>query len=155
MPTRVLVAPLRYVQGADALRQLGEELRLLGIKNPLVLAPSIVKEAVGPAITESLTSKNLAYSFIDFGGSCTWKEIERVKNACLEGNHDAIVSCGGGTALDTGRCAGAGPAVNVEKRPPEVFPKFGAGVPCINIPTVASTDAPTSAVSLVYSEKGR
>jgi glycerol dehydrogenase len=39
--------------------------------------------------------------------------------------------------------------------PPETFPKLGAGVHCINIPTVAATDAPTSAASLVHTEDGR
>lgn len=34
------------------------------------------------------------------------------------------------------------------------LPRFGAGVACINVPTVAATDASTSAVSLVYTEKG-
>ena len=111
-------------------------------------------KAAGPTIIEGFRSINLIHSFIDFGGQCTWKEIERIKSACIEGDHDAIISCGGGKTLDAGRCAAAGPAINVEKAPPEVFPKFGAGVPCINIPTVAATDASTSAVSLVYSEKG-
>jgi glycerol dehydrogenase len=133
---------------------LGEQLQVLGIKNPLVLASPSAKKAVGPVITEGLKSKGLSHAFIDFGGGCTWKEIERVKNACIEGKHDAIISCGGGKALDTGRCAAAGSATNVEKAPPEVIPKFGAGVLCVNIPTVAATDASTSAVSLVYSEKG-
>lgn len=154
MPIRVLVAPLRYVQGPNALLQLGEHLQILGIRNPLVLAPENVREVVGPAIVGSLESRQLAYSFLDFGGECTWKEIERTKNTCIRGRHDAIVSCGGGKTIDTGRCAAAKSAVNVEKNPPEAFPDFGAGVPCVNVPTIASTDAPTSSVSLVYSEKG-
>ncbi len=44
--------------------------------------------------------------------------------------------------------------MNVEKSPPEVFAKLGAAVPCINVPTIAATDASTSAASLVYSESG-
>ena len=154
MPLKILVAPLRYVQGPDALRRLGEQLLALGIKNPLVLASPSAKKAVASAITECLESRDLNHAFVDFGGQCTWKEVERIKNICVKGDHDAIVSCGGGKTLDAGRCAASGPAVNVEKEPPEVFSKFGAGVPCINIPTVASTDAPTSAVSLIYTEKG-
>ncbi|HUJ68822.1 MAG TPA: glycerol dehydrogenase, partial [Syntrophorhabdales bacterium] len=154
MPTRVLLAPLRYVQGPDALQQLGEQLQVFRIKNPLVVAPPEVREKIGSTITESLKSRGLSFAFIEFGGECTWKEIERIKNACIKGSHDAIVNCGGGKTLDAGRCAASGPATNVEKEPPEVFPKFGAGVPCINVPTIAATDASTSAASLIYSERG-
>ncbi len=154
MALKVLMAPLRYVQGPDALLHMGEQLLVLGIKNPLILASPSAKKAVGSTIGKGLEAVGITYGFIDFGGHCTWKEIERVKNACLEGNHDAIISCGGGKTLDTGRCAATGPAMNVEKTPPEVFPRFGAGVACINVPTVAATDASTSAVSLVYTEKG-
>ena len=154
MALKVLMAPLRYVQGPHALLQMGEQLQVLGIKNPLILASPSAKKAVGPAIRQGLDAQGIKYAFVDFGGSCTWKEIERVKNACIAGGHDALINCGGGKTLDTGRCAAAGSAMNVEKMPPEIFPRFGAGVPCINVPTVAATDASTSAVSLVYTEEG-
>jgi len=154
MPLKVMVAPLRYVQGPDALRELGGQLQIFGIKNPLFVAPNIVWKAIGLKVSEGLASKGIAYGFIEFGGECTWREIEGIKNACIKGGHDAIVSCGGGKTLDAGRCAASGPAMNVEKAPPEVFPSFGAGVPCINVPTVAATDASTSAVSLVYTDQG-
>ena len=154
MAVRVLLAPLRYVQGPDALQQLGEQLQIFRIKNPLVLAPPEVREIVGSTIAESLGSKGLTFAFLDFGGECTWKEVERIKNACVKGNHDAIVNCGGGKTLDAGRCAASGAATNMEKDPPEVIPSCGAGVPCINVPTIAATDASTSAASLIYSEKG-
>ena len=90
----------------------------------------------------------------EFAGESTWSEIGRIKDVCLKGGHDAIISCGGGKTLDAGRCAAAAFAVNVEKFPPETLPGIGAGVACINVPTVASTDASTSAVSMVYTEDG-
>ncbi len=154
MALKVLMAPLRYVQGPHALLQMGEQLQVLGIRNPLILASPSARKAVGPAITRGLEAQRIAFAFCDFQGACTWKEVERVKNCCIEGKHDALINCGGGKCLDTGRCAAAGAAMNVEKMPPEVFPEFGAGVPCINVPTVAATDASTSAVSLVYTEQG-
>ena len=154
MALKVMMAPLRYVQGPDALLQMGEQLQVLGIKHPLILASPSARKAVGAAISQGLDAQAITHKFIDFGGACTFKEIERIKKACLEGGHDAVISCGGGKTLDTGRAAATGPALNVEKFPPEFFPQFGAGVACINVPTVAATDASTSAVSLVYTEKG-
>ena len=155
MALKVLIAPLRYVQGPNALLQIGEQLQVLGIKNPLVLASRSAKKVVEPVLAEGLGSKGIAHALIEFGGESTWREIERVKDACILGGYDAIISCGGGKTLDAGRCAAAASAVNVEKFPPEVIPQIGANVACINVPTVAATDAPTSAVSLVYTEEGR
>jgi glycerol dehydrogenase len=154
MALKVFVSPSRYVQGPDALLQLGEQLEVLGIKNPLILVSLSAKKAVSSVVAEGLTCRGIRHAFIDFGGESTWKEIEKIRNACIQGNHDAIINCGGGKTLDAGRCAAAGAATNVMKVPPEVFLQFGAGVPCINVPTVASTDAATSSASLVHTEKG-
>ena len=154
MALKIFISPSRYVQGPDALVQLGEQLEFLGIRNPLILASPSAKKAVGPAITEGLTRRSIRHAFIDFGGESTWKEIEKIRDACIQGGHDAIINCGGGKTLDAGRCAAAGAATNVMKVPPEVFPKFGAGVPCVNIPTVAATDGATSSASLVHREDG-
>jgi len=50
---------------------------------------------------------------------------------------DAVIAVGGGKCLDTGKCAA-----------------FRLEVPVVICPTIASTDAPCSAVSVVYSEEG-
>ncbi len=152
MPLAVMLAPSRYVQGPGALYELGGQLQALGLKNPLILASPSAKKAVGPAVREGLDSLGIPYAFMDFQGECTRAEIARVRDACLAGGHDAIVSCGGGKTLDTGRAAATKSALNVEKSPPELIPDLGAGVACINVPTVAASDASTSAVSLIYTE---
>lgn len=154
MAFKVLRSPLRYVQGPDALLRMGEQLEMLGIKNPLILASPSAKKAVAPMLEQSLEEKKIRYVFIEFRGQSNFKEIERIKNACLEGGHDAIMNCGGGKTIDTGRAAATGPATNVQKDPPEFMPKFGAGVACINVPTVAATDGSTSASALVYADNG-
>jgi glycerol dehydrogenase len=154
MALKILIAPLRYVQGPNALARLGEQLGTINVRNPLFLVSPSARKAMGDALTESLDQSGISYAFADFRGECTWDEIKRVKNLCIEGHHDGIISCGGGKTLDTGRSAAAGSAINVEKSPPEFIPRFGASVACINIPTVAATDASTSAVSLVYSTQG-
>src|SRR5665811_2110027 len=102
MALKVMLAPGRYVQGPGALDHMGEQLEILGIGNPLILASPSAKKAVGSAITGSLEARGLAYAFMDFGGECTRKEIERIKNVCVAGGHDAIINCGGGKVLDAG-----------------------------------------------------
>jgi glycerol dehydrogenase len=154
MPLKIMTAPLRYVQGPDALDQMGSQLERLGIRYPMVLIDRNARADVEKSLLDSLTAKNIGCLFVDFSGECAWPEIERVRSLCINGNHDAVISCGGGKTLDTGRCVASGAATNVEKTPPEVFAKLGAGVPCINVPTVAATDASTSAASLVYGADG-
>lgn len=154
MIPKIFVSPLRYVQGPDALLLLGEQLHRLGIRNPLILTSPSARKAVEPAISKGMNDSGIRYAFAGFGGECTFKEVERIKHACIQGGHDAVISCGGGKTLDAGRCAAAGAAMNVHKMPPEFLPRLGADVPCINIPTVAATDASTSAASLVHTEEG-
>lgn len=151
---KVLVAPLRYVQGPDALLRMADQLEVLGIRNPLILASPSARKVVEPILADDFSKKGLAYGLTEFTGESTWEEIGRIREACLSGGHDAIVSCGGGKTIDAGRCAAAGSAVNVEKFPPERIPRIGANVACINCPTVAATDASTSSVSMVYGKDG-
>jgi glycerol dehydrogenase len=72
-----------------------------------------------------------------FGGECSPKEIESAKTAARECGAQAIVGAGGGKVLDTARAVAA-----------------DLNLPVVNCPTVASSDAPCSALSVVYSEEG-
>jgi glycerol dehydrogenase len=154
MALKIFTAPSRYVQGPEALYELGPQIEALGIRNPLVLVDKSARTEVEDVITRSLASRGIGHTYVDFVGECTWAEIERVTSFCISGNHDGLIACGGGKTLDTGRCVAAGPAMNVDKDPPDVFEKLGAAVPCINAPTIAATDASTSAASLVYADDG-
>ena len=71
------------------------------------------------------------------GGECSLTEIERVKSAARQHNAQVIVGAGGGKVLDT---AGAVAA--------------DLDLPIVNCPTVASSDAPCSALSVIYTEQG-
>ena len=154
MALKILLAPHRYLQGPHILSRVGEQLQNMGIRNPLILASPSGKKAVEPSLSDGLKTCGITYAFIQFGGECTFKEIKRIKEACVAGAHDAIINCGGGKTIDTGRAAAAAHGRNVTKSPPEAYPGFGAGVKCVNIPTVAATDGATSLSALVYSEKG-
>jgi len=152
MAIKVLISPQKYVQGPGAVARLGDHLAPFGIKNPLLLASPSALKAVKDDITGSLKAKGVSHAFTEFGRACTWAEIYRVRDRCLQGGHDAIISCGGGTAMDTGRAAAAGPAFSTS--PPKGFEQLGANVPYIQIPTIAATDAATASTSVVYDERG-
>jgi glycerol dehydrogenase len=154
MNTKVMIFPNRYVQGPNTLTQIGDHLEILGVKKPLIVGGPTALSACRESIQQSITAKGMTCVFQPFGGETTWKEIGKIKRACQSGGHDAIISCGGGKVLDAGRTAAAAYAVNAGVTPPQVVAGVGAGVLCIQVPTIAATDAPTAKVSVIYDEKG-
>jgi glycerol dehydrogenase len=154
METKIMVFPQRYVQGPDVLSSISEHLSVLGISHPLVLIDPSVIDACRKPIENDLGQQDMQCRFLSFNGDSTWAEVARVKEVCIDGGHDAIISCGGGKTLDTGRAAAAGSAMNCGVVPPESMEDLGAGVVCIQVPTIASTDASTSRACLIYNDKG-
>ena len=128
----VFAAPGRYIQGRNALSSLGAELERLGRLQPLVLLDPAVREVVGPAV-ESVGGAHV----VEFRGECSPGEIDRVAAEASENGADAIVAVGGGKAIDTAKAVA-----------------HPAELPLVIAPTIASTDAPTSAVSVVYDDDG-
>lgn len=128
----VFAAPRRYVQGRGALGTLTEELQRLGSSSPLVLLDPAVEEVTRPAV-QALSGARIER----FGGECSPAEIQRVDTAVSEGGADAVVAIGGGKALDTAKAVA-----------------IPAGLGLVIAPTIASTDAPTSALSVVYDDSG-
>jgi glycerol dehydrogenase len=152
MSIKIFKSPPKYVQGPDALQTLGDHLQAIGISNPIIMASPSAMKACKEIIETSLKSKNMTCSFTKFSRVCSANEINRVKDLCLSGNHDAIIACGGGAAIDAGRAAAAGAGYTIN--PFVVHEKFGANVPYIQIPTVAASDASTAALSVIYTDKG-
>ena len=152
MSVKVFKSPPKYVQGPNALHSLGDHLAIMDISNPLIMASPSAMKACREIIETSLKSKNMACSFTEFSRVSSYKEINRVKELCHEGKHDAIIACGGGAAMDAGRAAAAGAGNTIS--PFTVHQKFGANVPCIQVPTAASSDAPTASLSVIYTEEG-
>jgi glycerol dehydrogenase len=128
----VFAAPGKYIQGRGAVARLGEVLEQLGSEKPLLLCDPIVDEIMGDAL-EGLTGAERD----EFGGECSPEEIDRVSAAASDGGADAIVGIGGGKTLDTAKSVA-----------------HPAGLPLVIVPTIASTDAPTSAVAVVYTDEG-
>ncbi len=154
MESKIMVFPHRYVQGPGTLSTISEHLLVLGVCRPLVLLDPAVIDVCRESIETDLGHHDMQCRFLIFNGDSTWTEVARVKEACIEGDHDAIISCGGGKTLDTGRAAAAGNATNCGVVPPVPMGAIGAGVACIQVPTIASTDASTSRACLIYNDKG-
>jgi len=110
----------------------------LGLSGPvLIVAGKSARRLLEKSWQRTFRAAGLAYEVYDFGGECSKPEIEQAKTAALAAKAQVIVGAGGGKVLDTSRAVAA--ALNK---------------PSVNCPTVASSDAPCSALSVVYTKSG-
>jgi glycerol dehydrogenase len=129
---RVLIAPRKYVQGRGVLAEIGDYLTMLG-KRPLLLWDETVKEIVGEAILESIKQAELDPVDVTFQGEATREEGQRVSQIARDHGADVTVGIGGGKAIDIAKGV-----------------TFDVGTRLMTVPTIAATDAPTSAASVWY-----
>lgn len=135
---RVFCAPLRYVQGDGVTERLAVEMAVLGISGPVLMVGgrSAVTTLV-PVWAAAMATAGWQHHVRTFGGECTAAEIDALVTEARSRGARAIVGAGGGKCLDASRAAAA-----------------AVGLPFVSCPTVASTDAPTSALSVVYTAAG-
>jgi glycerol dehydrogenase len=117
---------------------LGRELTKLGLEGPVFfIAGKTVIGRLADTWMASLSEAAMAHTVHRFGGECSSREIERGKAAARDCGARTIVGAGGGKVLDTARAVAA-----------------DLSLPVVNCPTVASSDAPCSALSVIYNEEG-
>ncbi|KQR47083.1 glycerol dehydrogenase [Frigoribacterium sp. Leaf164] len=135
-PVRTVMSPARYVQGKDAITRLGEFVAAIG-SSPLIVSDDVVWGLVGDAVETSFGGSELRVERVGFGRFATPAAIDELAGQIRSTEADVVVGIGGGSAIDAAKAAG-----------------HLAGVRWVSVPTVASTDAPTSALAVVYSEEG-
>jgi glycerol dehydrogenase len=134
----VFCSPSRYTQGKNATQFLGQEMSALGLEGPvLILASKSASALLSEAWARSLADAGFAYQAVPFAGECSVAEIERVKAEARQHQAKVIVGAGGGKVIDTARAVAADVNLSV-----------------VSCPTVASSDAPCSALSIVYTDDG-
>ncbi|MEI7894458.1 MAG: glycerol dehydrogenase [Myxococcales bacterium] len=134
----VFCSPSRYVQGRDATEFLGKELKHLGLAGPaLIVASARVESALSDVWKRSLAAAGIDYVVHRFGGACSQPEIDAGVTAARAAGARVVIGVGGGKCLDTSRAVAA-----------------TLSLPMVNCPTLASSDAPCSALSVVYDVDG-
>ena len=134
----VFCSPLRYVQGPAATARLGAEMRSVGLEGPcLLVAGSTAVARLAPIWAETLDESGFVSRVRLFGGESSRREIAAIVEEARSLGCRTIVAAGGGKVLDAARSAAA-----------------QLGLHFVSCPTVCSTDAPTSALSVIYHDSG-
>ena len=102
-----------------------------------VIASKSVMETAKSKINKSFEGTDMVVEYTLFGGECSFNEINRIAGIGKEKGCDCVVGVGGGKLLDAAK------AVALELKAHVVI-----------VPTIASTDAPTSALSVIYTDDG-
>lgn len=131
--TTAFGSPGRYLQGPGALGRLPEAIAEFGARRPLLVADPFVRGVVSEAWPGAT-----ALDWFPFEGECTSDAVAGVVQACQRQGGDLLVAAGGGKAIDTAKGA-----------------QIALGLPIFIAPTVASTDAPTSRVAVLYDREHR
>ena len=133
---RSFKSPSAYVQGRNALSELGDRVGTLG-NTAMLIADEEVLGIVGDAVDESLSQSGVELTVAAFGGEASDAEIDRLSEVAAEADAEVVIGAGGGKGLDTAKA---------------VREQHGGAM--VSMPTIASTDSPTSSLSVIYSEAG-
>lgn len=129
------IFPGRYVQGRDARKNLSQELSRYG-KKGIVVCDRFVYETLLWDF-EPYLKEGIEVMIEKFGGECSDEEINRLLELITQEQFDFVVGLGGGKTVDTAKAVA-----------------YEAKLPVIIVPTLAASDAPCSAVSVIYTPEG-
>jgi len=133
---KIFISPQKYIQGSNILLTSIDAIQQLG-KKPLLLCDDIVWGIIGEQFATYLQTNGLSVIRITFNGEATATEIKRIVAQHKIQQFDCVLGLGGGKTLDVAKSI-----------------SYQLKLPIGILPTVASTDAPTSAISVLYNEQG-
>lgn len=136
MKNIVFAAPSRYIQGRHIIGDLPDYVAALGTRCLVLSTPSNMKRMASDF--KKVTDRTDFYTMIEpFNGECSMNEINRIRDICKENGIDVVAGVGGGKVLDTAKAV-----------------SHFCKIPVVIVPTAASSDAPTSALSVIYYDDG-
>ena len=130
----IMGAPNRYIQGPGLIDRVGEIIGQLGDRF-FLFGDQTALPLYGDRLVRSLQDMHKSYRVETFRGECCYPEIFRLSGEAQAHDTHVIMGLGGGKTADTAK------AVSIQ-----------SGRPLVIIPTIASTDAPTSHVAIIYDE---
>ena len=134
---RVFISPQRYIQGQGVLEEAGRYMSLLNSQRSGVLASRRGLAADAARLISSLEGAGIEVAVSTFNGESSLAEIESHVVHFAEADVDCLIAVGGGKCVDAGKAIA-----------------YRLDVPVVIVPTLASNDAPCSALSVIYTPAG-
>jgi Glycerol dehydrogenase and related enzymes len=133
----IIRSPLQYVQGAGILEDLYNQVAFLAKTGVYVIAGNSAMKKLETAIRNSFDGKGLKLELRKFGGECSQREVDAICADVRASGCDLVVGLGGGKTLDTAKAV-----------------SYFLDLPVAIAPSAASSDAPCSALSVLYHDNG-
>lgn len=133
--SKIICSPGSYVQGKGEFARLSTYAKTIGAAEAYVIISRSMKKAYGAVIEKGFADGGLKCRLVEFNGECCESEIKRHGDGLA--GADLVIGVGGGKVLDTAKAVG-----------------YHAKRPVMVVPTIASTDAPCSRLSVIYKENG-
>lgn len=135
-PVRAWGSPSRYIQGPGLMRQLEKYTSVYG-KRVAAVIDQFFFETLTQALKAQFAGTGSEIETVVFNSEVTERQIDETTETLRAFGPTVVVGIGGGKTLDTAKAV----ADNFK-------------TPVVICPTSASTDAPTSALSVIYKENG-
>lgn len=132
MTMRVFGGPHRYVQGPGALAELAPLVALYG-RRPFVIVDAAVMDLIRKRLEAVFAGADIAATFAAFSGECTAGKIDAMARQAEAARSDVVIGVGGGKTIDNAKGV-----------------RIARGGALLIVPTVASNDAPTSRLVVLY-----
>lgn len=130
-------SPSRYFQGPGLLRELSKYTGIYG-KKVFAIIDQFFYESLTKQLKEDFAQAGAEIETVIFNSEVTEARIEAAAEQAKKTAPSVVAAIGGGKTIDTAKAV-----ADILK------------VPVIVVPTSASTDAPTIALSVLYSEEGK
>ena len=131
-----ITSPMKFLIQAGLLADLGKHIEQYG-KKALIIADPFIQEKVRKDSAGCFEECGIQAVFSVFGGECSDDEINKNQALFAEHSCEYVVGIGGGKTLDTAKAVA-----------------YYQKVPVVIVPTLASTDAPCTALTVIYNADG-
>ncbi|KTD85459.1 glycerol dehydrogenase [Paenibacillus etheri] len=135
--TQIICSPTKYIQGHGEIQKLGEYCLQLGAKSAFAIIDPYIFSMYKKDILHSFEINDIPLIMREFKGECSRNQVDEIVLELGRKDVEVVLGIGGGKTLDTAKAA-----------------SYMSDLPVVIVPTVASTDAPCSALSVLYTDEG-
>ncbi len=146
----VFAMPPRVVFGAGALAEAGPELQQLGVQRALLVSDAGVAAAGLLGRVQEALSGRVVATFCETPADSGVEAVEAARDMAVAAKADGVVSCGGGSVIDTAKAVALLLTEGGALRDHEGFQNMsGPAAPHLAIPTTAGTGSEVTYVAVI------